>query len=275
MVLIESSLQCSAECVRSSGMRHFLGWLLMVMISLLVVTLQTASAEDCTKATALYNRALDTQALRQRERLLRKALPLCSQPEVFARLYNNLADTYEKQNRLSLALRFYRQALRAKPDLATAYFSVGDIFNRLGDYQSAAIMYGKGLRYQPSDEDAEKKRDAEVKARRRMVIYFSHDSFKLPVVYLSRLDIIGDAVVQDHGSRIQVIGHTCDLGSHSYNRKLSLKRAQEVAAYLAEHFGVTPARVEVLWKGESEGVLPGRDKESRELNRCAEILLTR
>lgn len=254
-------------------MRRFHGWLLIVMIALLMVTLQTASAEDCTKATALYNRALDIRALPQRERLLRKALPLCSQPEVLARVYNNLADAYERQNRLSLALRFYRQALRAKPDLATAYFSVGDIFNRLGDYQSASIMYGKGLRYHPSDEDVEKKCDAEAKARQRMVIYFAFATFGLPEAYLTRLDIIGEAVAKDQESRIQVVGHTCDLGSPAFNRDLSLKRAQKVAAYLTEHFGVNLERIETTGVAHENSMLPGSDKESRELNRRVEILV--
>ena len=42
---------------------------------------------------------------------------------------------------------------------------------------------------------------------------------------------------------IQVTGHTDRLGSHAYNLKLSTRRAEAVAAYLAQSAGIAPGRI--------------------------------
>jgi tetratricopeptide (TPR) repeat protein len=159
-----------------------------------------AWADDCPKAIALYNRATVEDDPAVRERSFKKAIALCSDPEVLSRVFNNLADTYEKAGRFTPALTYYRKALEAKPELATSYFSVGDIFFRLKDYYSAAVMYGKGLSYSPEDEESRKdKKEAESMARRHMFIYFDFDSFTIPDRYLKRLDVVG-GVIKEYGS---------------------------------------------------------------------------
>jgi len=118
-------------------------------------------AEDCHKAIALYNRAIVEDDLSVRERCFKKAIALCSDPEVLSRVFNNLADTYERTGRLSPALTYYHKAIETKPNLVTSYFSVGDIFFRLKDYYSAAVMYGKGLSYSSDDESRKDKKEAQ------------------------------------------------------------------------------------------------------------------
>ena len=233
-------------------------------------------AEDCPKAIALFNRATVEDDLAVRERSFKKAIGLCSDPEVLSRVFNNLADTYEKAGRLSLALTYYRKALEAKPDLAMSYFSVGDIFFRLKDYYSAAVMYGKGLSYSPDEGSRKNKEEAESRDRRYMIIYFDFDSFTIPDRYLKRLDVVGD-VIKEYGSdsflEIMVTGHTCSMGASKYNRRLSLRRAQAVTRYLKDRLSKPSPVVKVVGKSEDAPLLSGMDKNARVLNRRVEVIL--
>lgn len=252
----------------------------MSRIFLIFILLFLAShvwAEDCPKAIALYNRATVEDDLAVRERSFKKAIALCSDPEVLSRVLNNLADTYERAGRLSVALTYYHKALESKPDLATSYFSVGDIFFRLKDYYSAAVMYGKGLSYSPDNEESRKnKEEAESRARRYMLIYFDFDSFTIPDRYLKRLDVVGE-VMKEHGSdsflEIRVTGHTCSMGPSEHNRRLSLRRAQAVTRYLKDRLSKSSPVVKVVGKGEDAPLLPGMDKNARVLNRRVEVIL--
>lgn len=233
---------------------------------------------DCSKAIELYNQATVAKDLQVKERGFKKAIPLCSDPIVLSKVYNNLADTYERQDRLLLALAYYRKALETKPDFATAYFSVGDIFFRLRDYFSAAVMYGKGLKYRSEDEESiQRKEQAETMAKGYMVIYFDFDSFRIPDRYLKRLDAVGKDIKErgiDGLLAIKVIGHTCDLGPRAYNRHLSLKRAKEVAKYVTEKFFVPTRTIQVIGKGEDAPMFVGSERNARILNRRVEITLS-
>ncbi|MFH1077426.1 MAG: OmpA family protein [Pseudomonadota bacterium] len=244
---------------------------------ILLLLASHAWAEDCPKAIVLYNRATVENDLAVRERCFKKAIALCSDPEVLSRVFNNLADTYERAGRLSPALTYYRNALEAKPDLATSYFSVGDIFFRLKDYYSAAVMYGKGLSYSPEDEESRKnKKVAETRARRYMIIYFDFNSFTIPDRYLKRLDVVGE-VIKEYGSdsflEIMVTGHTCSMGASEYNRQLSLRRAQAVTRYLNDRLSKPSPVVKVVGKGEDAPLLSGMDKNASVLNRRVEVIL--
>ena len=160
-----------------------------LLLSFFLVT--PSSADDCSKAVKLYNHATITDDLKVKEECFKEAIPLCSDSEIRSRIYNNLADTYERTGRSSIALFYYKKALENKSDLATAYFSVGDIFFKVKDYYSAAVMYEKGLGYCLEDEESvERWKEALEKAKNHTIIYFDFDSFRIPFRYLNRLDVI-------------------------------------------------------------------------------------
>ncbi len=145
------------------------------------------------------------------------------------------------------------------------------------DYCSAAVMYEKGLKYRPEDKESlERKEEAVSRARTNMVIYFDFDSFSIAERYFKRLDQV-DKTIKDHGidalSDISIIGHSCNLGPSAYNKRLSLKRAEEVAKYLNKRFSVVSRAVVVTPKGEDTPLLPGVNKNARVLNRRVEIRL--
>ncbi len=72
---------------------------------------------------------------------------------------------------------------------------------------------------------------------------------------------------------MKVVGHTDSVGSASYNEKLSLGRAVQVASYLVLNEGIDPARLFVQGAGESEPMGSNANPEGRKKNRRVELLV--
>lgn len=69
---------------------------------------------------------------------------------------------------------------------------------------------------------------------------------------------------------IDINGHTDSIGSDEANRKLSLKRAEAVAQYLAGQ-RVIPQRMAINGFGEAQPIAPNNTDQGRALNRRVEI----
>jgi outer membrane protein OmpA-like peptidoglycan-associated protein len=74
-------------------------------------------------------------------------------------------------------------------------------------------------------------------------------------------------------TNIEVQGHTDSKGSESYNQKLSVRRANEVSAYL-EGNNIKTSRVNVKGFGESAPKYENNSDQNRSLNRRVEFLIT-
>ncbi|MCA0044490.1 OmpA family protein [Celeribacter litoreus] len=82
------------------------------------------------------------------------------------------------------------------------------------------------------------------------------------------------ANLQDYpNTTIQVIGHTDNTGSASYNQELSTRRASAVATILTAN-GVAPYRVRAYGRGEDQPVATNLTPEGRAMNRRVEIIIT-
>ena len=71
-----------------------------------------------------------------------------------------------------------------------------------------------------------------------------------------------------------VKGHTDSVGSDAYNDKLSLRRAESVAAYLVSQ-GVDADKVKTAGLGESQPLADNATDDGRAQNRRVEIFVDR
>ncbi|MGZ3439702.1 MAG: OmpA family protein [Polyangia bacterium] len=81
----------------------------------------------------------------------------------------------------------------------------------------------------------------------------------------------GAQLLRDNPSaRVEIGGHTCDLGSDAYNLKLSEARAAAVADWLVAH-GIDRSRLEVRGYGNTQPKVPNDSEDNRALNRRIEF----
>jgi OOP family OmpA-OmpF porin len=70
-------------------------------------------------------------------------------------------------------------------------------------------------------------------AREQLTIYFAFNKAELTEESTAKLDQIADAVNRSPKvTKVDIVGYTDQIGSNSYNDKLSLRRAHAVNAYL-------------------------------------------
>jgi outer membrane protein OmpA-like peptidoglycan-associated protein len=87
------------------------------------------------------------------------------------------------------------------------------------------------------------------------------------------LEDIRAALIDAPGAKIQVEGYTDDSGDEDKNRAISLKRAQAVANWLADH-GIPLGRLQAIGFGPERPLVPNDTAEGRARNRRIEITLT-
>ncbi len=97
-------------------------------------------------------------------------------------------------------------------------------------------------------------------------ILFSFNSHKLKSNAKRALNLILNRLKGKNYNRILVEGYTDNIGSKSYNLRLSKERAQSVANYLISK-GVPKNLVEIVGYGESHPIYPNDSKRHMALNR--------
>ena len=85
-----------------------------------------------------------------------------------------------------------------------------------------------------------------------------------------------DAVVARMGSskRIELTGHTCNIGSNQVNQRLSENRAKAVKAYLMSK-GIEESRIATWGKGKHYPTFNNKKEETRMKNRRVEMKIYR
>jgi outer membrane protein OmpA-like peptidoglycan-associated protein len=73
--------------------------------------------------------------------------------------------------------------------------------------------------------------------------------------------------------RVELLGHTDSKGDDAYNQRLSQRRAQSVASWLATKHGVDPARLTTSGLGEAKPVADNATDEGRQRNRRVEAIV--
>jgi outer membrane protein OmpA-like peptidoglycan-associated protein len=71
--------------------------------------------------------------------------------------------------------------------------------------------------------------------------------------------------------KVNITGHTDDVGETAANQTLSEKRAAAVAASLSTDFGIDASRLSTAGKGESEPMAKNDSPEGKAMNRRVEF----
>lgn len=89
-------------------------------------------------------------------------------------------------------------------------------------------------------------------------------------------DVIGSVAefMKKHPTTTAVIeGNTDNLGKHSYNMKLSQRRAESVKNYLIEKFGIESSRLSTKGYGETKPVATNKTAAGRQKNRRIDAII--
>ena len=103
-------------------------------------------------------------------------------------------------------------------------------------------------------------------------VTFALNSAKLNPQFDDVLDKLANTLLEYNQTVIQIAGHTDSTGSHDYNMKLSLQRAESVKAYLVSR-GVPPARLVTVGAGPDYPIASNATEEGRAQNRRVEITI--
>lgn len=104
-------------------------------------------------------------------------------------------------------------------------------------------------------------------------ILFATDSTAVSPASQASLRTVAASLNRYPNTRINVIGHTDNVGEAAYNQDLSQRRAQAVASVLVSA-GVSPARIAAIGRGEDQPVASNQTAQGRAQNRRVEIVIT-
>jgi outer membrane protein OmpA-like peptidoglycan-associated protein len=107
-------------------------------------------------------------------------------------------------------------------------------------------------------------------------VHFEFDSAKLTAADKVKLDTIVTRLKKEApGTQLRVTGHTDSVGSDTYNKKLSDRRAHSVVEYLVSNGIPRSSFVSVQGAGESQPVADNKTADGRAMNRRVEIQINR
>ncbi|HWJ41373.1 MAG TPA: OmpA family protein [Candidatus Limnocylindrales bacterium] len=103
-------------------------------------------------------------------------------------------------------------------------------------------------------------------------LLFAFDSDQILPTAGTNLTELAKSLNKYPDSQLLIVGHTDNVGDASYNQRLSERRSNSAAAYLAAQ-GVARTRLAASGKGESEPVATNDTDAGRQLNRRVEVAI--
>lgn len=102
-------------------------------------------------------------------------------------------------------------------------------------------------------------------------IHFQFDSAILDAASLEKIDVLTAFLTSHPDIKVELSGHTDDMGNSEYNRKLSQHRADAVMNALIDN-GIAPERLDAVAYGAERPLVPNDSDEHRAINRRVELL---
>jgi outer membrane protein OmpA-like peptidoglycan-associated protein len=87
---------------------------------------------------------------------------------------------------------------------------------------------------------------------------------------LVRLDVLVEFMSHKRSARVEISGHTDNVGKPPANKSLSQRRAQSCRAYVISK-GIDPSRIEAVGFGEERPIVPNDNDDNRQKNRRIEV----
>jgi outer membrane protein OmpA-like peptidoglycan-associated protein len=251
---------------------------------ILLLPFSSIPANDCSRATELFNRGTLAQDAKEKEDYFKEALlQPCDDQKVLAKIYNNLADAYENQSRFQEAIAGYKEAIEFDPELPTPYLSLGEVYSKLKEYKTAETYYKKyrelaQFKDRGQLSSALNPRSIHVNPTKGEKVdpsedlYFGFNETVLTQESERQLQELLAALADDElkNYRFQLAGHTCSIGSDTYNQSLSERRAAAVKNWLVKN-GYPADHLQVTGFGKKKPVADNTTEEGRKLNRRVEI----
>jgi outer membrane protein OmpA-like peptidoglycan-associated protein len=103
-------------------------------------------------------------------------------------------------------------------------------------------------------------------------IFFEFNSSELLAASFSELDTLANIMINSAKLRIEIRGHTDNIGTERYNKKLSVERAASVYNYLISK-GIDKSRMKYRGFGTQVPIADNETDEGRRLNRRVEIII--
>src|SRR5690625_220092 len=196
-------------------------------------------------------------------------------------------DYSSSQTTASLSLDKHFQNTPHSLSFRTSYArKSGDFVEDRGDLRGTVVYsysFGGGAnswRASPQFQEIEVEVPGESRLEERVIVNevtmtglttFDFDSSALRSEAEGALDEVM-AVIEDGGlvGDIQIVGHTCDIGTEEYNQGLSERRARTVVDYLTSQ-GIDASRIHWEGHGELDPRYPNDSEENRARNRRVEI----
>lgn len=103
-------------------------------------------------------------------------------------------------------------------------------------------------------------------------VHFDFDRYSLRPEATRALDEAIRAMQENAGLRLEIEGHTCNIGTAEYNLALGERRATAVREYLASR-GIGADRLRTVSYGEERPKFDNAREETRRLNRRAALVV--
>jgi outer membrane protein OmpA-like peptidoglycan-associated protein len=103
-------------------------------------------------------------------------------------------------------------------------------------------------------------------------IFFDYNKAELTEKSFSELNEIVKFLKENPTVKVEISGHTDNVGNEAYNKQLSLKRAQSVVDYLVAH-GVETSRLSQKGYGSQKPIKPNDTEANKQANRRIEFTI--